>query len=98
MVQAYRQTFDSVEMCEPTNYSYVMLFGVDDEAWRDWEVKYSVIMIITNDKMSGMAEMKADLVVLSRYINWRSSCSTRRQGTGTSGSCSSSSSRLGCSA
>ena len=36
-VQAYRRTFDSVESCEPINYSYVMLFGGDDEAWRGWE-------------------------------------------------------------
>ena len=76
------------------------------------KVEYSVIMIITDDKISDMGEMKADLMVLSRLllavllgedydfrqINWRSSCSTRRRGTGTSLSCSSSSSRLGCSA
>ena len=46
MVQAYRQTFDSVEMCEPTNYSYVMLFGVDDEAWRGWEVHQRALLLL----------------------------------------------------
>ena len=66
LVQAYRQTLDSVEMCEPTNYSPALRYVVDDAARRGQEVEYSVIMIITDGGLSDMAETKAALVALSR--------------------------------
>lgn len=66
LLRNYKENLDTVEMAEPTNFSEVLNYVVDDAAKRKSEADYTVIMIITDGGISDMAETKAALVALSR--------------------------------
>jgi hypothetical protein len=66
LLRCYKDALTTTDKAEPTCFSEVLHFVVEDAVRRGSEVEYSVILIITDGGISDMAETKAALVALSR--------------------------------
>lgn len=65
LLHLYKESLATTHMAEPTNFSEVLKYVMEDAARRKSDVEYSVIMIITDGGVSDLAETKAALVALS---------------------------------
>jgi len=67
LLSNYRNTLDSVSPCEPTRYSEVLQFVLEDIVRATSEVEYTVVLMITDGGVSDFRETKDVLVKMSSH-------------------------------
>jgi len=66
LVDSYMDTLKSVTLAEPTCYSKVLQYAVDDAIRSSSEVEYTVILLITDGGVTDFVETKQVLVQMSK--------------------------------